>query len=90
MLCVSRRMASGCYGSPEKQRGGVELFNQHRDGLPPIAKGDREKQPPRDVPVVFKVLVYPTIVSVVLVVEYSDHDGRHMTFPAPFPLQHRD
>ena len=32
------------------------------------------KKPPRDVPIVFKVLVYPTIISVVLVVGYSDHE----------------
>ena len=90
MLCVSRRMASGGYGSPEKQCGGISLFYQHRERLPPMAKGDRKKQPPRDVPVVFKVLVYHTILWGVLVVEYSDHKGRHMTSPALLPLQHRD
>ena len=76
--------------APGKQRGSVQLLDQHRERLPPIAKRDREKNHPRDVSVVFEVLIYPTLVSIVLVVEYSDHEGRHMKSPAPFPLGPRD
>ena len=71
------------------QRSNVGAFNSwiSTGSASHLLQNETEKTPPRDV---FTVLVYPTIESVFLVVEDSDHEGRHMISPSPFPLRPRD
>ena len=86
MLCISWRMARGCYGSPGKQCERVKVFDQHPERLPPIAKEAGKNNPLGMCPLFLRCWHTLLMYRGILVVRVPRPRGQAYDIPRSVPL----